>query len=218
MISSASIDRPRLAMVIAIVMVLAGLLALTQIPVAQFPPITPPEIQVTASYPGANAEVVMNGIGVPIEDQVNGVQDMLYMSSSSTNNGTYTLTVTFAVGTDPAIAQVNVQNRVALATPRLPASVAQTGVSVRSRSTTILMGVAVYSPKGTQNEVFLSNYASINIRDALARVAGVGEASVFGPIYSMRVWLNPDRMQALDITDAEKDKILCKNARLILGC
>ena len=133
MISSLFIDRPRFAMVIAVVMMLAGLLALTQIPVAQFPPITPPEVQVTASYPGANAQVVMDSIGAPIEDQVNGVEDMLYMSSSSTNNGGYSLTVTFAVGTDPAIAQVNVQNRVALATPRLPPAVTQTGVSVRSR-------------------------------------------------------------------------------------
>jgi len=215
---SASIDRPRLAMVIAIVMVLAGLLALTQIPVAQFPPITPPEVQVTASSPGASADVVMNSIGAPIEDQVNGVQDMLYMSSSSTNNGTYTLTVTFALGTDPAIAQVNVQNRVALATPRLPAAVTQTGVSVRSRSTSILMGVAIYSPKGTQNEVFISNYASINIRDALARVSGVGEAGIFGPIYSMRVWMNPDRMQALNITAADlTTAIQAQNAQASAG-
>lgn len=203
MISSLFIDRPRLAMVIAVVTTLVGLLALTQIPVAQFPQITPPEVQVTASYPGANAQVVMDSIGAPIEDQVNGVEDMLYMSSSSTNNGTYTLTVTFAVGTDPAIAQVNVQNRVALATPRLPLAVTQTGVSVRTRSTSMLMGVALYSPKGTRNELFISNYASINVRDALARIPGVGEAGIFGPVYSMRIWMNPDRMQALGVTASD---------------
>lgn len=203
MISFLFIDRPRFAMVIATVTTLAGLLALSQIPVAQFPPITPPEVQVTASYPGANAEVVMDSIGAPIEDQVNGVENMLYMSSSSTNNGGYSLTVTFAIGTDPAIAQVNVQNRVALATPRLPPVVTQTGVSVRSRSTSMLMGVAIYSPKGTHDDVFVSNYASINVRDALARVSGVGEAGIFGPVYSMRIWMNPDRMQALGITAAD---------------
>ena len=124
----------------------------------------------------------------------------MYMSSASTNNGGYSLTVTFAVGTDPAIAQVNVQNRVALATPRLPTAVTQTGVSVRTRSTSMLMGVAIYSPKGSHDEIFISNYASINVRDVLARLPGVGEAGIFGPVYSMRIWMNPDRMQALGIT------------------
>ena len=187
-------------MVIAIVMVIAGGLAMTQIPVTQFPPITPPEIQVSASYPGANANVMAESVGALIEEQVNGVEGMLYMSSSSTNNGTYSLTVTFAVGTDPEIAQINVQNRVAAATPRLPAVVSQTGVTVRSRSSSMLMGIAIYSPKGTRDELFVSNYASINIRDALARIAGVGDASVFGPAYSMRIWMNPDRMEALGVT------------------
>ena len=202
-ISAPFIGRPRLAMVIAVVMTIAGALALTQIPVAQFPQITPPEVQVTASYPGASASVLTDSVGAPIEDQVTGVEDMLYMSSSSSNNGTYSLTVTFAVGTDPAIAQVNVQNRVAMATARLPAAVTQTGVSVRSRSSSMLMGIALYSPKGTRDEIFISNYATINVRDAIARVAGVGEASVFGPLYSMRIWMNPDRMQALGITAAD---------------
>ncbi|MGU3496227.1 efflux RND transporter permease subunit [Xanthobacteraceae bacterium A53D] len=203
MISALFIARPRFAAVIAVVTLLAGLLALSRIPVAQFPPITPPEVQVTASYPGANAEVVMDSIGAPIEDQVNGVEDMLYMSSTSTNSGGYVLTVTFAVGTDPAIAQVNVQNRVALATPRLPTAVTQTGVSVRSRSTSMLMGVSVYSPKGTRDEIFISNFTAINIRDALSRIPGVGEADIFGPIYAMRIWMNPDRMQALALTAAD---------------
>ncbi|TCR97907.1 hydrophobe/amphiphile efflux-1 (HAE1) family protein [Rhizobium sp. BK418] len=187
-------------MVIAVVMMLAGGLSLFLIPVAQFPQITPPEVQVTASYPGANASVMTDSVAAPIEDQVNGVEDMLYMSSSSTNNGTYSLTVTFAAGTDPAIAQVNVQNRVAMAQPRLPAAVTQAGVSVRTRSSSMLLGFAIYSPKGTRDEVFISNYAMINIRDAIARLPGVGEASVFGPAYSMRIWMNPDRMQALGVT------------------
>ncbi|MDW9485821.1 multidrug efflux RND transporter permease subunit [Sinorhizobium meliloti] len=215
-LSAHFIDRPRLATVIAVVMALAGALAL--FPIAQFPQITPPEVQVTASYPGANASVLEESVGAPIEDQVNGVEDMLYMSSSSTNNGTYSLTVTFAVGTDPALAQVNVQNRVALATPRLPVSVTQTGVSVRARSSSMLMGVAIYSPEGTRDEIFISNYAANNIRDAIARVAGVGEAGIFGPSYSMRIWMNPDRMQALGLTATDlTSAIQAQNAQASAG-
>ncbi|RVJ49594.1 efflux RND transporter permease subunit [Sinorhizobium meliloti] len=217
-LSAYFIDRPRLATVIAVVMAIAGALALFQIPIAQFPQITPPEVQVTASYPGANASVLEESVGAPIENQVNGVEDMLYMSSSSTNNGTYSLTVTFAVGTDPALAQVNVQNRVALATPRLPASVTQTGVSVRARSSSMLMGVAIYSPEGTRDEIFISNYAANNIRDAIARVSGVGEAGIFGPSYSMRIWMNPDRMQALGLTAADlTSAIQAQNAQASAG-
>ncbi|WP_431324078.1 efflux RND transporter permease subunit [Rhizobium sp. YTU87027] len=217
-ISAPFVARPRFAMVIAIVMMIAGTVALLLIPVAQFPQITPPEVQVTASYPGANASVMTDSVGAPIEDQVNGVEDMLYMSSSSTNNGTYSLTVTFAAGTDPAIAQVNVQNRVAMATPRLPTAVTQTGVSVRSRSSSMLLGFAIYSPKGTKDEIFISNYATINIRDAIARLPGVGEASVFGPAYSMRVWMNPDRMQALAVTAADLTAaIQAQNAQASAG-
>jgi len=217
-ISAPFVARPRFAMVIAIVMIIAGTLALLQIPVAQFPQITPPEVQVTASYPGASASVLTDSVGAPIEDQVNGVEDMLYMSSSSTNNGTYSLTVTFAAGTDPAIAQVNVQNRVAMATPRLPAAVTQTGVSVRSRSSTMLLGFAIYSPKGSRDDVFISNYATINIRDAIARLPGVGEASVFGPAYSMRIWMNPDRMQALGVTASDLAAVIqAQNAQASAG-
>ncbi|MDE3813060.1 multidrug efflux RND transporter permease subunit [Sinorhizobium meliloti] len=217
-LSAHFINRPRLATVIAVVMAIAGALALFQIPIAQFPQITPPEVQVTASYPGANASVLEESVGAPIEDQVNGVEDMLYMSSSSTNNGTYSLTVTFAVGTDPALAQVNVQNRVALATPRLPASVTQTGVSVRARSSSMLMGVAIYSPEGTRDEIFISNYAANNIRDAIARVAGVREAGIFGPSYSMRIWMNPDRMQALGLTATDlTSAIQAQNAQASAG-
>lgn len=218
MIAAFFIDRPRFAMVVAIVMMLAGFVAMTNMPVAQFPPITPPEIQVTASYPGANASVVMDSVGAAIEEQVNGVENMLYMSSTSTNSGTYSLTVTFAVGTDPSIAQVNVQNRVAMATARLPPTVTQTGVSVRSRSTSMLMGIAVYSPKGTRDSIFISNFASINVRDTIARVRGVGDASVFGPAYSMRVWMNPDRMTALQITAADlASAIQAQNAQASVG-
>lgn len=217
-ISAPFIGRPRFAMVIAVVMMIAGTVALLQIPVAQFPQITPPEVQVTASYPGANAVVMTDSVGAPIEEQVNGVEGMMYMSSSSTDNGTYSLTVTFEAGTDPAIAQVNVQNRLALATPRLPAAVTQAGVTVRSRSSSMLLGLAVYSPNGTQSEVFISNYATVNIRDALARLPGVGEASVFGPTYSMRIWMMPDRMEALGITAVDLSAaIQAQNAQASAG-
>ncbi|MFS2151704.1 multidrug efflux RND transporter permease subunit [Rhizobium sp. Rhizsp42] len=217
-ISAPFIGRPRFAMVIAVVMLIAGTVALLQIPVAQFPQITPPEVQVTASYPGANAQVMTDSVGAPIEEQVNGVEGMMYMSSSSTDNGTYSLTVTFEAGTDPAIAQVNVQNRLALATPRLPAAVTQAGVTVRSRSSSMLLGLALYSPKGTRDEVFISNYATINIRDAISRLPGVGEAAVFGPTYSMRIWMMPDRMEALGVTAADLMTVIrAQNAQASAG-
>jgi multidrug efflux pump subunit AcrB len=176
-ISGPFIDRPRLAIVIALVMTIAGTLALFRIPVAQFPQITPPEVQVTASYPGASAAVMIDSVGAPIEDQVNGVEEMIYMSSSSTDNGNYTLTITFAVGTDPAIAQVNVQNRVAMATARLPAAVTQTGVSVRSRSSSMLMGISLYSPKGSRDSLFLSNCSP---SAPLRHIEGLSEGRISG--------------------------------------
>jgi hydrophobe/amphiphile efflux-1 (HAE1) family protein len=195
------IDRPNFAIVISIVIVLAGLLAFTVIPVAQYPEITPPQVQVTATYAGANAQDVANAVAAPIEAEVNGVDNMLYMESTSSNNGRYTLTVSFAVGTDPELAAVNVQNRVALALPRLPSEVTQLGVSSKKRSSNILLGVNLYSPEGTHDALFLSNYATINIRDALARLSGVGEATILGALdYSMRIWMDRIRMNQLGVT------------------
>src|SRR6185312_8962154 len=194
MLSDFFIDRPKFAIVVSIVIVLAGLIALASIPVAQFPEITPPVIQVSATYPGADPEVVANSVAAPIEAQVNGAKNMLYMSSTSAS-GSYSLSVTFAIGTDPDLAAVDVQNRVALATPRLPAAVTQQGVSVKQQSTNMLLAVNLYSPKGTYDAIFVNNYASINVRDALARIPGVGDANVLGALtYSMRIWMNPDRM------------------------
>ncbi len=201
MISGPFIRRPRLAMVLSIVITVAGLLAIAVIPVAQFPEITPPVVQVEAVFPGADAETVADTVGAPIEAQVNGVDGMLYMSSSSSNNGVYSLQVTFAVGTNPDIAQVNVQNRVSLALPRLPEEVSDQGVSVRKQSTSFLQAVTFFSPDGSHDEIFLYNYAAINVRDAVARLDGVGLAQILGSLdYSMRVWMNPDRMAALGIT------------------
>ncbi|MCW2244250.1 efflux RND transporter permease subunit [Azospirillum canadense] len=200
MFSGLFIRRPNLAIVIALVVTIAGALAILFIPVAQFPPITPPSVQVSATYPGANAQVVADSVAAPIEAQVNGVEGMLYMSSTSTDTGTYTLSVTFAPGTDPDLAQINVQNRMSLATPTLPVEVSRQGVTVRKQSSNMLMAVNVYSTGGQFDPIFISNYASINLRDAIARVPGVGDAQVMGALtYAMRVWMDPNRMAALGI-------------------
>src|SRR5579875_1191576 len=166
MLSDFFIERPKFATVVSIVIVLAGLIALAVIPVAQYPEITPPVIQVTAAYPGADPQVVADSVAAPIEEQVNGAKNMLYMSSTSTE-GSYTLSVTFAIGTDPDLAQVDVKNRVALATPRLPPAVVQQGLSVKQQSTNMLLAVNLYSPNGTYDPIFVNNYASINVGDAL---------------------------------------------------
>jgi hydrophobe/amphiphile efflux-1 (HAE1) family protein len=201
MFSRIFIDRPRLAMVISIIVTLAGLLALLNIPIAQYPQITPPEIRVSTVYPGASAEVVAATVAAPLEAEMNGVDDMLYMSSTCTDNGSYSLSITFAVGTDPNIAQVNVQNRVAQAVPKLPTEVNDQGVSVRKRSSDILGVISFYSPRGSRDALFLSNYVSINVKDALTRLNGISEGFIFGAQeYSMRIWLNPERLTALGLT------------------
>ncbi|MEQ1943231.1 multidrug efflux RND transporter permease subunit [Mesorhizobium sp. VNQ89] len=195
------IRRPRLAMVIAILITLAGTIAMVNIPVAQYPDITPPTVQVTASYPGADAETLAETVAAPIEQQVNGVEGMIYMASTTSSSGLYTLTVTFAVGTDHDIAQVNVQNRVALATPLLPDAVTRLGVNVRAQQPNFLMIANIFSPAGTHDGLFLSNYAQINVVNPISRVFGVGSATLMGGLsYSMRIWLDPQRMAALGIT------------------
>ncbi|WP_207483832.1 efflux RND transporter permease subunit [Arenibaculum pallidiluteum] len=212
MFSQIFIRRPNLAIVISLVLVVAGLLALRVIPVAQFPPITPPAVQVSASYPGANAQVVAETIAAPIEAQVNGVDGMLYMSSTSSDAGTYSLTVSFEVGTDPDLASINVQNRVQLANASLPSAVARQGVTVRKQSSNMLLSVNLYSPDDRYDALFISNYANLNMRDAITRIAGVGEAQVLGAqTYSMRVWMYPDRMAALGVT--ADDLIAALNAQ-----
>jgi HAE1 family hydrophobic/amphiphilic exporter-1 len=201
MISSVFIDRPRLAMVISIVITLAGALALIRIPVAQFPDIVPPQVNVTATYAGANAETVEATIAQPIEAQVNGVEDMLYMNSTSGNDGSYSLTVTFAVGSDPDINTVNVQNRVRLAEAQLPEEVRRLGVTVRQQSSAFLQLISLVSESEDYDLLFLNNYARINLLDALSRVPGVGEARLFSQYdYSMRVWLRTDRLTSLNLS------------------
>ena len=204
MLSGVFIDRPRLAIVISVVISLAGLIALTRIPFAQFPDIVPPQVQVTARYPGAGAEVVETTVAQPIESQVVGVDRMIYMKSTAGNDGSYTLTVSFAVGTDPDINTVNVLNRVQLATPQLPEEVSRQGVTVKKKSSAILQVISFYSPDASYDELFLSNYATINILDNVKRVSGVGDAYLFGALdYSMRVWVETDRLTSLGITTSD---------------
>jgi hydrophobe/amphiphile efflux-1 (HAE1) family protein len=201
MVSRIFIERPRLAVVVSIFITLAGFIALFNIPVAQYPSITPPTIRVTGVYPGANAKVVADTVAAPIEKEVNGVENMLYMSSSSSNDGRYELAVTFAVGTNPDMDQVNLQNRIQLATPKLPQEVVAQGITVRRRSTDILGAIAFFSPAGTRDKLYLSNYISRNIKDALVRLNGVSDVFIFGEIeYSMRIWMDPEQLTARGLT------------------
>lgn len=219
MISELFIRRTRLAIVISIIISIAGAIAIFSLPVQQYPQITPPTVNVSASYPGASAEVIADVVGGPLETAINGVDGMMYMSSTSSNAGQYSLSVTFEVGTDPELAQINVQNRAQLAISRLPAAVAQQGVSVRSRSPDFVLGIAFYSPDDSLNALEITNFATTTIVDALARVPGVGEANVVGASeYSMRVWLNPQRMDALGITvDEVSAAIQRQNIQATLG-
>lgn len=219
MISAFFIDRPRFAFVISIIMTIAGSIALSFMPVAEYPDIAPPQVQVTANYSGANSSVVQDSVATPIEDRVNGVDDMLYMSSTSGNDGSYTLKVTFAVGTDPDIAAVNVQNRVAIANSQLPDDVTRDGVVTQKQSTNMLLVINLVSPNRTRDALFLSNYSSINLEGALSRIEGVGSVSQFGPLdYGMRIWMDPNRMTALELTTSDiADAIRKQNIQATAG-
>ncbi len=196
MISKFFIERPVLSNVIAMLMILIGGVALFELAVAQYPDVVPPTVQVTTRYPGASAKTLIDTVALPIEQQVNGVEDMLYMQSYSSADGTYALTVTFKIGTDLNFAQVLVQNRVATALPSLPQSVQNQGVTVQKKSTAILLFVTLTSPDSSYDSLYLSNYATINIRDELSRLPGVGNVTVFGAgQYSMRIWLDPNKLQ-----------------------
>lgn len=200
MISKFFIERPVLSNVIAILMILIGGVCLFRLAVAQYPDIVPPTVQVTTRYPGASAKTVIDTVALPIEQQVNGVEDMLYMQSYSGADGTYSLTVTFKIGTDLNFAQVLVQNRVSSALSQLPQAVQNQGVTVQKKSTAILLFVTLTSPNATYDSLFLSNYATINIRDELSRLPGVGNVTVFGAgQYSMRVWLDPNKLQVRNL-------------------
>ena len=195
------VDRPIFAAVVSILITLVGATAYFGLPVAQYPEIAPPTIQVTASYPGASAEVVSDTVATPLEQEINGVEGMLYMVSQATADGQLSLSVTFALGTDLDIAQVLVQNRVAIALPRLPDQARQIGVTVRKNSPDLLMVIHLSSPDGSRDQLYISNYANLQIRDVLARLDGVGDVRVFGARnYSMRIWLDPNKVAARGLT------------------
>lgn len=195
------IDRPIFAGVISIVISLAGAVCILLLPIAQFPEITPPTVQVNATYTGANAEVVEKTVTTPIEEQINGVEGMIYMSSISSNDGSSNITVTFDVGYDLDIAAVDVQNRVSMAQPQVPEEVRKYGITTKKQSPNFVMIISLYSPDRSLDELFLSNYASINIVDILKRLTGVGDVQIFGEKkYSMRLWLNPDKLTSMDMT------------------
>ena len=201
MISHFFIDRPIFASVLSIVFVLAGGVAVFTLPVAQYPEVTPPTVLVTAIYPGANAQTVRDTVAAPIEEQVSGVEGMMYMSSQSTNDGAYTLTVTFKLGMDSNMAQVLVQNRVSLALPVIPPLVQTEGINVRKMSPSTLMIVNLISPDNRYDSLFLSNYATIYVKDELGRLPGVAGLTYLGQRdYSLRAWLDPDRLAALNLS------------------
>src|SRR5690348_6241024 len=203
-ISHFFIDRPIFASVVAIVFVILGGVAFTRLPIAQYPEISPPTINITGQYPGASASVVAETVVTPIEQQINGVENMIYMSSNSTGDGRFNIAVTFDIGTNLDIAQVQVQNRVAIAQPRLPADVRAIGVTVTKASPDLMMVVHLLSPDNSRDTLFISNYATLEITDALTRVDGVGSITVFGARdYAMRVWLDPDRLQSVGLTASD---------------
>lgn len=204
MLSRFFIQRPKFALVISIILTLAGAISLAILPVAEYPKISPPSVSVTAYYTGASAEVVEQAIADPIETSVNGVENMIYMSSKSANDGSYNLNVTFDVGTDPDMAQVNVQNRVSQIESKLPQEVRMVGVTVKKRSPDLLMVLNFYSPDGKYDDQFLINYINLNVKDQLARVKGISEVNVIGGgEYAMRVWLDPEKMANLKLTTSD---------------
>src|SRR5213593_766301 len=215
MVARFFIDRPVLAWVISIVIILLGAIAAALLPIAEYPEITPPNVRVTANYPGANSQVVADTVAAPIEQQVVGVEGMLYMSSQSSNDGSYTLDVTFALGTDINMAQVLVQNRVAIAEPTLPDVVKAIGVTTKKRSPDILLAINIYADDNPEtgrpyyDALYLSNYATIQLKDAIARLEGVGDVLILGAQdYSMRVWLDPDKLQSSNLTAGDVVRVL----------
>src|ERR1700747_3000362 len=219
MFSALFIERPRLATVIAIVTTIAGLLSLLVIPIAQYPDIVPPQVSVTTTYPGASAAVVEATVAQPIESQIVGVDKAIYMKSVSGNDGSYTLLVSFELGTDPDINTVNVNNRVQVALSKLPEDVRRQGVTVKKKSSALLGVIALYSPKHTHDELFISNYATINLLDTIKATPGVGDATLFGPQdYALRAWVRTDRLTGLNLTTGDIiDAIQAQNVQAPVG-
>ena len=198
------IDRPIFATVLSVFVIIVGAAAYFTLPVAQYPEIAPPTIVVTASYPGASAEVVSDTVSTPLEQEINGVENMLYMNSQATADGNLQLTITFALGTDLDISQVLVQNRVSIAEPKLPEEVRRLGITVKKNSPDMLMVIHLSSPDGSRDQLYISNYATLQVKDVLARLDGVGDVRIFGARdYAMRIWLDPDKVAARNLTAGE---------------
>jgi multidrug efflux pump subunit AcrB len=204
------IDRPVLSTVISIVIMLAGILGLMTLPIEQYPSIAPPTINVSTSYPGASAETIQKAVIAPLEEQINGVENMTYMTSTASNSGNVSISVYFAQGTDPDMAAVNVQNRVARATSVLPAEVTKVGVQTSKKQTSIIKAIGINSPDGTYDEAFLSNYFVNNIQPKLLRINGVGECTTLGSKYSMRIWMKPDIMAQHNLVPSDITAILAE--------
>src|ERR1700761_1416509 len=203
MIANTFIKRPVTAIVISVVLCISGLICLFNLAVDQYPNISPPSVSVGGSYTGADAQTVEQTVAIPVEEQVNGTPGMEYMQSTNTNNGQMSINITFNIGTNVHIAALNVQNRVGIATPLLPAVVSKLGLTVRARNPSMLMMIAIYAPKGTHNITFLDNYTNIFIEDALLRVPGVGDITTRTDPFSMRVWMNPEKMASYGLTPAD---------------
>src|ERR1043165_9624877 len=218
MFSRFFIERPIFAAVVSILIALAGTVAMTALPVQQYPTITPVQVTVSATYPGADSQTVADSVASPIEAQINGVDNMLYMSSTSSSNGQLTLTVYFSLDTDPDIAQVQVQNRVNLALPQLPESVTQLGVSVQKKSSSIMMLIGVFTDGNRYSAEYIAKYANVYVLDALKRVPGAGQAQIMGVAdQAMRIWMNPDRMASLGITTTDIQSAINKQNALFGG-
>jgi multidrug efflux pump subunit AcrB len=198
------IDRPIFATVLSVFLTLIGLGALAILPISQYPEIVPPTVQITTTYPGASAETVSRTVATPLEQQINGVENMIYISSQSTGDGKLTVTVTFRIGTDLNVAQMLTQNRVQDALPRLPEDVQRLGVQVRKSTPNILLAVHLYSPDASRDTLYISNYATLHVKDVLARLPGVGDVQIFaGREYAMRIWLDPDKVAAHNLNASE---------------
>src|SRR5512134_1402598 len=216
MFSRFFIERPIFATVVSLLIVIAGAVSAFVLPVGQYPEITPVQIQVTTTYPGADAKTVGDSVASPIEAQINGVDNMLYMTSISSNTGQLTITVYFTLDTDPDIAQVQVQNRVNLAAPQLPEAVAQYGVSVQKKSSSFMMIIAIFDKEGRYAPQYVTNYTNIYVLSAIQRIEGAGQAQIFGvPDQAMRVWMNPDRMASLGITTTDIQQAVASQNALI---
>src|SRR5450631_1273000 len=203
-ISRFFIQRPIFAAMLSALILLAGLLALPSLPISEYPQVVPPTIVVRATYPGANPSVIADTVASPLEQAINGVEDMLYQYSQATTDGVMTLTITFKLGTDLDKAQVQVQNRVSQALPKLPTEVQRLGVTTLKSSPDLAMVVHLFSPSGVYDDIYVRNYATLQVRDVLARLPGVGQVQLFGSgDYAMRIWLNPEKLEARGLTAAD---------------